>query len=412
MTRFRYTALDVAGETRTGTVEAATDAEARAQLEGEGLQVLTLQPATEQGESESSPLSDFYEEQQAPAGVQLSEDDFLAFGDALGHVTGAGLPLESGLRVLAEQVPSRRTSRSLEALSGRLERGETWEAIVADPRTSIPAPFDAILRLPFSTEQLAGALVQSVEHLRRAAAVRRRIWFGLAYSLLLLGAAASTLVFIVIAIIPEFADIFDGFGMDLPELTEFVISVSWLVSGNLAAIGGAAAGLVLIAGFLLYAAGPVARRRLACATPLLGKAWRYASLATFCCLLAEMVQRSAPLPAALRFAGAGSRDAQLRAGCEAIIADLERGRSLAEAARPRLEFPETVLHVFRSADEPASFCEALQSMGNAYESQAAQRARLTSIALEPMILMGIGTVLVLVVVSLFLPLTKLLNDLS
>lgn len=162
----------------------------------------------------------------------------------------------------------------------------------------------------------------------------------------------------------------------------------------------------------MFGSGYLFRRRVLCAVPVIGSAHRFASLSTFCCLLAELIQHRVPLPAAVRAAGNGARDVVLETCCEELAGKIEQGRKLDQAALTIREFPSQLVYLFRSADHPEAFAESLRATAEMYEVQARLRAGMVPLIAEPVVITAIALALVLVVAGMFWPFIELITFLS
>ncbi|MFQ5731920.1 MAG: type II secretion system F family protein [Planctomycetaceae bacterium] len=400
MPRFRYTSIDESGRPASGEREAVSGDELRAALESEGHRVDTVEVVEPVGVEEPT-----------RSAVQLTDKDFASLGDSIASVTTAGLPLESGLRALSEEIPSRRMKGALRSISDRLSRGEPLGEIVAGDIPGAPPALREVIRAGLATEQPGVILEAWSEQTRRAGEVGRTIWGGLLYSLLLLSVLLLVVAFFLTVIIPQSMPIFEDFGTELPGLTKFIIRLSSLLTGYWAGVLTGVAVLVVVAVVVCASTGARFRHRIIAWVPLIGSARRNASLATFCHLLAVLVERRVPFPAALQAAGAGSRDGVIEAACRELAVDVQRGQAVTHAATDR-RLPPQLAQVFRWSNHPETFPEALRGSAAVFEGQARAQARLVPKVLEPIMIFGVGFCLLLFVVAMFLPLIKLISDLT
>lgn len=421
MPRFRYQAINETREKVSGHLDAETRAAAIAQLESTGLTNVTIE-----GEVDSSFDPAVYEsvesveqvQPNAPAAqtpqVAWTDREIRTYGDTLTNLTSAGLPLESGLRALAEEIPSRRAAGALTEISDRLERGEALEQIVkSDSHPDVPTPLQGLLQSGVGTQKLAQIFSSYLRFSRQAAELKRKIWTGLLYSAILLVTLAVILAAFMVILVPEFKDIFEGFDTVLPKTTVLIIDFS----DFLAKYWG-----VILVGLTLFIFGArlffwlkpsrTFRAAVIHSIPLLGSASRNASLATFCRLLSILIEARVPLDLALQVAGSGSQDPLLEESCQQIAQKVRGGVPLHAAAKSHRTIPLPVLNLFRHVDHPIAFQDALRASGDAFEGESSIRAGLIPLVLEPMVLCGIGVGMSIATIGILLPLIKLLNDLS
>ena len=152
-------------------------------------------------------------------------------------------------------------------------------------------------------------------------------------------------------------------------------------------------------------------RRWSGSIPILGPLFRLAALSEFCHLLAVFVESGMPLASSVLVAGETSEDEWLRLTCTQLALDIDRGIG-AEMAALTCGFPSSLAHALRGANSPQALAESLHGLAEIYFARTDISSRLTSSVVEPFVMVltvvGLGTI----VISLFLPLLKLLNDLS
>jgi type IV pilus assembly protein PilC len=135
-------------------------------------------------------------------------------------------------------------------------------------------------------------------------------------------------------------------------------------------------------------------------------------LSEFCSLLAILVDNRVPLPEALRLTAAGLTDANLRDGCRRLAERVEEGAPMADAARGMLHFPRTVLSIFRWQSHAQALADGLRSAGELFAVQARVQSNIVGVFLQPLLLLFVVASVGFVVICMFMPLIKLLNELS
>lgn len=412
MPQFKYKAIDSEGRDVSGQVEAASAEAAAAELEASGHREIAVEPEVPAGEAS---VTGGAGEAPVAGGAQkawLREDDFLTIGDTVTTLTAAGLPLESGLRALAEDVRSSRTARALRSISDRLDKGETWKAIVAEGQTRVPEPLASLFGAGLSPGDFSQAITGYLNYVRRGAEVGRKIRNGLWYSCLLLGLLVFVVFFYLMVPFPEMMEVFEGFGMDLPATTNQIGRVSLALKGQSLQLLAGGGMLVLACSLLKYLPGRALRSRLWTAVPWVGPAYRLKSLSTFCHVMGVLAGRNVPLGTALRVAAAGCRNADIERAAAAVTAELKQGIPLEEAVRSEFAFPERVAEILGGAGGGAAFEDVLHAAGATFEGEARTRADLIPVLVEPAVLMLIVSVAAALALAIYSPLIKLLKDLS
>ncbi len=414
MLRFNYRATDENGLEVEGELSAPSIEVARQELAHRGWQVLELS-VLESGASNSEvPILTVAAPQPIAASLgTLGGADAELLAGQMANVTGAGLPLSAGLRALSEEVPSRRVRHSLLAISDRLERGQSLSAVAREAEGAWPRYFLAMLSAGQRTGKLPVLLNECLVHLRMTAEVRRELWVALAYPAVLIAVAWLLMSFLATIILPQFKSIFLGFGTELPGIT--VAILSW--SDVMGVVGWwSLPVLVLVLWLAWIFSEPLGYERMRDAVvshvPLFGEARRSAALCEFCRLLSMLVKYEVGLPEAVRLSAGSVRDADLREACFDLAQRVEAGESLTDAATQIGRFPQDMLHLFRWADRGKDFSEGLQNASEVLGAQSRVHSHTLAIVFEPAVTIAIGIAVGLTVIALFMPLVKLLNDLS
>ena len=344
---------------------------------------------------------------------KLSGADAELLAGQMATVTGTGLPLSAGLRALSEEVPSHRVRRWLRAISERLDRGQSLDAVAREAEGSWPRYFLAMLFAGQRTGKLPTLLNECVVHLRTTADVRRQLWVAMAYPGVLILVEWLLLSFFATWLLPQFRGICSGFGVQLPGIT--VAILAW--SERMSFLGGWFLPALVLAAWLAWIASESlgwerARDALVSRIPLFGEARRSAALGEFCRLLSLLVKYQVGRPEAVRLAAGSVRDTDLREACLELATRVESGESLTEAATGIGRFPQDLLHLFRWADQGDDFSEGLQNASEVLSAQSRVHSHTLAIVCEPAVTIAIGVTVGLTVIALFMPLVKLLNALS
>ena len=414
MLRFRYRATDETGLEVEGDLPAPSIDVARQELIHRGWHVIELSAMEVDASSSASPIPPVVVPQLSDASLgTMRGSDAELLAAQMANVTGAGLPLSAGLRALSEEVPSLRVRRWLRAISDRLERGQSLGAVAREAEGAWPRYFLAMLTAGQRTGKLPLMLNECVVNLRTTAEIRRELWVALAYPVVLISVAWLLLSFLGTLVLPQFRGIFLGFGTELPGIT--VAILAW--SDMMGIFGWWSLPVLTVVIWLAWIfSEPLGYERWRDAVvshvPLFGEARRSAALGEFCRLLSMLVRYEVVLPEAIRLAAGSVRDADLREACCELSTRVQAGESLSEAATQIGRFPRELLHLFRWADRGEDFSEGLQNAGEVLSVQSRVHSHTLAIVCEPAVTLIIGITVGLTVIAMFMPLVKLLNDLS
>lgn len=331
---------------------------------------------------------------------------------SLSDLTSAGLPLASGVRALADEAPTRSERAAFRKLSQRLEQGESLEqALTNDDLLS--ASLRGVLRAAARSGNFAEVMSRHLQLRRQNQEQKADLWLNLTYSFLLVLASAAVVLLLLTIVVPQTRSLFDDFGLEVPTLTSLILAASRFILryGLLVLFVGGA--LLLAGGVLVRWFIPRAMwSRGVSFIPGIGQMVHSFGVARFCQVLATLREGQIPLPESLKLAGEASGNAAIDRAGERMADHVAHGLSLVEAAEDEPAIPRELLPIFRCHDRGPAFSEALQAAGEMFISRSNTSVGLVTLVIEPVVILITALVVGTTVIALFMPLLRLMNELS
>ncbi len=327
----------------------------------------------------------------------------------------SSLTLLTNLRALSEELNSGSGRRAIARMADRVESGVPVEEAFLEVQSQLPAGMRHWCQIGLAHQRLDLLLTMYMEHIRHRSDLRRSAWVSLIYPVSLVSVAGVMGLGMAVMIVPMFEAIYSDFGTQLPGVTEVLIELSRLVRHYALWVFAA----VVLASLLLRGLSrPLGLERflqfLFRSIPGFGGVFRWSSLAACSELLAMLIEIEVPLPAALRAAAETTDDLSLASGLSEAADDVEAGRSLSPSIRsqPVYSLPVELAIAFQSASRPALLASLLHSYSQIFTARSRVDLHLVRWAMEPFVLLFVAIAIGFSFLSLFLPLIKLLNDLS
>jgi type II secretory pathway component PulF len=397
MAIFQYDALTSAGRLMKGTIEAASPQEASGQLSAMGLLVNTLEKA-----------------RQDQPRTSIGRNEFLLFNQQLASIARAGIPLERGLRELAQDVSSPAMRQLIEDIAADLEAGVPIEEAFAKREKHFPPLYGRILKAGVETGRLSEMLTSLNRHLELAGQTRRIVFEAMSYPavIFVLGAIIITGVFRFI--IPQFRTILQEMvSGKLNPITNAVLGLAdniipfWL---GVAIIVG-----ILAAVFTALSSSPAGRRfreRLFLRLPVIGRLYHNSILSRMSEAMALLIGAGCDIPEALRLGAVTSGSEMLALESDVVAGQIERGTNVLEAGQGARMLPRLFLYSVQLGAQRNELQDNLYSLGQMYADQArAGQSRLQSFLL-PMMIIVIGGVIATAILGVFLPMIQVITSLS
>jgi type II secretory pathway component PulF len=379
----------------TGTIDADGADQARLRLEQLRLRVIDLAPA---GASKA-------------AGA-LRGEDFVTFNEQLAHLTAAGLPMEQGLRLIAQDLRRGRMANTVRQIADDLERGESLGKAFEKHAGRFPAAYGRLIDAGVKSHNLSGMLLSLGRHLQTVSRMRAALWRALSYPVMVFLALCFVVAFIGTYVIPKFQDVFKDFGIRLPLITEILLAGSqYLVVGAILAAALAVGSLVFAQ--VLRASGRHAglRDAIGLRLPLIGPVLRRSLVARWCEAVRIGVSGGMDLPAAMRTAADAVGSPRLYREADALAARIESGHALNDYDRGRL-IPATVVAAVDLASRQNALPETLGTLSEMYQQQARAKVGLIPAVLTPLLLALLTAIVGFIILAMFAPFIVLIRSIS
>jgi|GEM_PF-2056414 len=423
MNRYSYICIGEEGQEKKGFLQAVNDESARIKLMEQGLKIvrvdlcLTNELTTSDSSVAAEPaeITDFAIDQLSEYGKAAwnSESEFIDITPKVSQFITHGIPLSASMRTLAEETRSRKLSHAFQNIAIDLEQGKTAEDSFTQYLNDVPQNLESLIRAGAQTGKLESIMEDYIESQRLLAQSRHKIMTSLFYTGVLIFGSFLLFYFLMVTVVGNYKKILFDFGTELPGLTLLVMSVSdfmaqygvrtmfWLI---LISVG------IWFSFDLFQMRGT--RRRLLNAIPIFGSILNYTSIAQFCRMLATMIDAKIKLPEALELAAQSTRDPNLIEGCEILKKRIYEGFNLTEVSIETPHFSKSFAHIFRWQDRPELFIDSLRASSNIFQAKANMKTGSLVFALQPIVVAGVLLIIGIPVIALFMPLIKLLNDLS
>lgn len=392
MLTFRYAVQTPGGQTLDGVIRAASVSEAQDALESSNLRVLTL------------------EHEAKPTGRPLSGSDFFAFNQQLAQLTEVGLPVESGLRLIAQDMRRGRLSTSINAVADDLERGVALPEAFARHAARFPELYSQIVEAGIRANRLPSVLMNLSRHLELMQRLRGSLWRATAYPLVVLISFVGVMAFVGSALIPQFAEIYMDFDTALPAATGMLISLARYTWPLVICFFAMLLVLPLLGlGLRLIGQGGWVRDHLVMRLPLIGPALNRNLMARWCDMLRVGVSAGMDLPGALRLSGQAVGSHRLMRDTQRLVGIVESGQAIDSGVDLSL-IPASVPAAMQLASEQADLAALVGDLSAIYEQQADLRINAIQVYLGPAMLIVLGLLMGMVVMALFLPLINVMQS--
>ncbi|MFH1719479.1 MAG: type II secretion system F family protein [Planctomycetota bacterium] len=397
MATFEYNALTSEGRLMKGTIEASSQDEASGLLKHMQLAVNSVEKA----------------KPKKPK-TAIGRNEFVLFNQQLASITKAGIPLERGLRELANDISSKSMRRLVDAIADELEAGVSIEQAFEKRQKHFPPLYGRILKAGVETGRLSEMLTSLNRHLEMATQTRRIIFEAVSYPAVILTLASIILTGVFLFIIPQFESVLTEMtGGRLPALTRAFLGMARHVGPFWISVGIVIAGIIALYAILsASAAGRGIKESMLLKVPVIGNVYHSSVLSRMAEAMAIMVAAGCDMPAALRLSSGATGSEKLIAESEALAGQIEQGANILEAGQLCRMMPRLFLYSVQLGTQRNELQDNLYSLGEMYAEQArCGQARLQAVLL-PVMLVGVGGFMAVTILAMFAPMIQIITSLS
>ncbi|HEX6267214.1 MAG TPA: type II secretion system inner membrane protein GspF [Burkholderiales bacterium] len=400
MPAYRFEALDAAGKSTTGLLEADNARAARAQLRAQALVPLDVSQVAAAGDD-------------ARGSLRLRRRVFTSTGLAvwtrqLAGLVGSGLPLERALTALSDEADDPKIRELVAHLRSEVNAGSPFARALA----SAPREFDDVFRGVVAAGEQSGALGEVLERLaddlEDRQALKARLVGATLYPAIVSLIAVVIVIFLVTYVVPQVASVFASSKRALPGLTVAMLAISDFLRnyGWLLLVVGAGA----VATLSIMLRNEAFRERFDAGwlgLPLVGRLSRGYNAARFSGTLAMLAGAGVPILKALQAAAETLSNRAMRADALEALVQVREGAPLASALAGKKRFPGLLAMFCRLGEQTGQLPRMLDRAAKQLGAEVQRRAMQFATILEPLLIVAMGGMVMLIVLAVLMPIIQL-----
>ena len=398
MPNFQYQARDAAGKVVAGQVEAADQQTATAMLMDRNLLVTSIQTggATRRGAGKKKKQGN------------VKAQDLVVFTRQLATMMDAGLPLIQSLTALEEQTDSKELKPVLRELMGKVEGGDSFSSALAQ----FPKVFNKLFVSMVEAGEMGGMLAEILDrvatYLEASARLKKKVKSAMMYPVIVCCIAVLISLFLIMKVIPIFADIFKDFGANLPAPTQMLINVSNILRNYFLIVAGAVAAFIwLLVKLKRTRRGTEIWDRFRIKMPLFGKLVHKIGMSRFARTFSALLRSGVPILETLRIVGQSSGNTQVEYAVQRAASSIEKGDNLATALGQNPIFPPMLVRMIAAGEQTGKVDVMLEKISDFYDEEIEATLNGLTSLIEPLLIVFLGVVVGTIVVCMFLPIFRL-----
>ncbi|MGE8446866.1 MAG: type II secretion system inner membrane protein GspF [Comamonas sp.] len=400
MPAFSYEVLDAQGQTRKGMIEADSAKAARSLLRAQAMVPLAVEPLGDVDDSGASTVRS--------RRAVFNATSLAVWTRQLAGLISSGLPLERALTALIEEIDSEPQRQLVASLRAEVNGGSTFAKSLA----LYPRDFSQIYRAVIDAGEHSGHLDQVLSRLADDLEERDQLKNSL-IGASLYPAIVTCFAFVVVMVlmsyvVPQVAEVFSGTKHALPLLTRIMLGFSELIR-HWWWLG---AGLVIAGTVVLRLSlrQPAFRQRFDAGwlqLPVIGKLSRNYNAARFASTLAMLSNAGVPILKALQAAAQTVSNQAMRQDAIDALDMVREGAPLASALAQKKRYPALLSMFARLGEQTGELPQMLQRVANQLAGDVKRRAMRLATILEPLLIVGMGIIVGIIVMAVLMPIIQL-----
>ena len=343
-------------------------------------------------------------------GGRVKDKDIVVFTRQFATMINAGLPLVQALDILSTQVENKAFGKILAEVKGDVESGLTY----ADALKKHPKVFSE-LHVNMVAAGEAGGILDTIldrlaVYIEKAMRLKKKVKGAMVYPSVVTAIAILVIAVIMIFVVPTFSGMFAALGGTLPLPTEIVINISDFLAG----IGGVLIlGLVVVVAVLIiqFRRTDKGREIIDAALlklPIFGMLLNKVAVAKFTRTLGTLVGSGVPILDGLEITAKTSGNKAIEYAVMDIRKGVAGGKTLAEPIAKAKVFPPMVAHMVAAGESAGTLDAMLSKIADFYDDEVDTTVSNLTAMMEPMLMVFLGTTVGFIVVSMYLPIFRLI----
>jgi type IV pilus assembly protein PilC len=404
MSTFAFKALDLTGTATRGEVEADDKQSVASQLRAKGLIVLDIE------EQKPTDVGDLFARFK-----RVKAQELTVATRQLSTMISSGMSLLRALYVLEDQAENDKLRDAFTAIRKDVEAGIALSEALSRHPDIFNELFVAMVAAGESGGILEETLHRVADQLEKDDSLRRQVKSAMMYPMLIAGFAGVVMIALVAFIVPVFAKVFKDFGGKLPAITQVTVNISHLITGRwYVCILGAWAIVYAFKRWKKSARGREQWDRFKLKIPWkIGDTVQKVALARFSRTFSALVAAGVPMLEAIDITGRTSGNKVIENAMGAVKDSVTGGGTVSAPMRLAPEaFPSMVVQMIAVGEETGAMDTMMSKIADFYEDEVAAAVKALTSILEPLMIVIVGAMVGFIVISMYMPLFKVYDQIK
>lgn len=402
MQYFKYVGRTEKGYLKRGTIQSKSRNQAIIDLKAQGIQPREL--------TETKPS--IFTTDISIGNNAVKHRDFIIYCRQFATLIRAGITIVDATNILAHQTDSKGLKKALLLVESELRDGRSFsEAVKSHPKI-FPTIFVHMIEAGEMTGNLDETLDRLATYFEKQYNIRKKVQSTMAYPIVLTFVIIAVVIFLMLAIIPNFLSMFEQMGSELPFVTQLVVNMSNFVQQSWWVLLSI---LLVVIGIFIYLyrqnkAFNYSVHVMLLRMPIFGQLLQKSAIARMSRTLASLFSSSVPILQALGIVAKVVNNPVIGKVVLEARENLESGQSLSEPLKKSWVFPPLVSHMTAIGEETGSLDYMLEKIADFYEEDVDRTVDTLRTLIEPLMIILLAGVVGFIVLSIMVPMLSIFTD--
>lgn len=399
MAEFIYTGKDAHDKTISGTIDAEKREDAVAALLKRGVTVQTVKPAKATGMNMNISL---------PGGGRIKPKTLVVFTRQFATMVSAGVPMLRALTTLQEQAAQPAFKEVLGKVTADVQGGVS----LSDAFAKHPKAFSNVYVNMIRAGEAGGILDQIMNRLanqvEKDSEIKAKFKGAMVYPIVVVLVAVGAVGFLMVGVVPKLAGILEDAGGELPMMTNVVLSISRFMTGQwYILIAGIVALAFLFKRFTSSPKGKFAWHKFLLRIPIFGDIILKVNVARFARTFSSLLVAGVTVIDALDVTSKSLNNVVIQKGLQDAIDGIKNGANIADSLEESKVLPAIIIQMSAVGEETGKLGEVLDKVAEFYEAEVNQVTDSIASIIEPILIVGLGSIVGLIVMSVLGPIISI-----
>ena len=402
MAVYGYEAVDKAGKTQKGSIDAESVGAARAELKRQNLTVVNV--------SEQNMLT---KEINIDLGGKPTPRDLSVFCRQFVSMTRAGVSILEAMRMLCEQTENKKLQKALDEVRANMEKGES----LAESLAQFPKVFPSIMVNMVAAGEASGSLDTSLDRvatqLERTSKTQALVKKAMVYPIVLMIVAVVVVIVMLVFVIPQYAEMFETLDTDLPAITQAVLTASDFIKAYwyliILVVGAVAFGIKTFAG---TDAGKHVFGKLVLTLPAFKNLTVKSAASSMARTMSTLMGAGVPMVEAVDIVANTMTNVWFKEALQDARDQIGLGVAFSVPLEQCGLYPPMVYHMVRIGEEAGSIETMLDKLADYYDEEVEMAVQSLMAAMEPAIIIVLAGIVGVLIASVLAPMMKMYEALD